>query len=119
MSNAKRTVCDSGLREAFLPPLPGAKLHIRNYHVPLCTILKVKELESQLSRRIKSPPPPLPIRLSIKKGSGFSTKMPCDKEFAGRACRVCESKQMENFLKLNRVKHSSSQLTLNLITKST
>ena len=81
MSNTKGTVCGSGFREAFLPPLPGAKLHIRNYHVPLCTILKVKELESQLSRRIKSPPPPLPIRLSIKKGSGFSMQMPCDKEF--------------------------------------
>lgn len=26
-------------------------------------------------------PPPLPIRLSIKKGSGFSMQMPCDKEF--------------------------------------
>lgn len=70
MSNTKRTVCGSGLCEAFLPPLPGAKLHIRNYHVPLCTILKVKELESQLSRRIKSPPP-LPIRLNIKKGKDF------------------------------------------------
>lgn len=57
MSNTKRPVCGSGFREAFLPPLPGAKLHIRNYHVPICTILKVKELESQLSRRIKSPPP--------------------------------------------------------------
>lgn len=67
MSNAKRTVCDSGLREAFLPPLPGAKLHIRNYHVPLCTILKVKELESQLPRRIKSPPPP-PHKVKYQEG---------------------------------------------------
>lgn len=65
MSNTKRTVCGSGFREAFLPPLPGAKLHIRNYHVPLCTILKVKE--SQLSRRIKSPPPP-PHKVKYKEG---------------------------------------------------
>lgn len=57
MSNTKRTVCGGGLREAWLPPLPGAKLRIRNYYVPLCTILKVKELESQLSRRINPPPP--------------------------------------------------------------
>lgn len=67
MSNTKRTVCGSGFREAFLPPLPGAKLHIRNYHVPLCTILKVKELESRLSRRIKSPPPP-PHKVKYKEG---------------------------------------------------
>ena len=80
MSNTKRTVCGSGFREAFATPSGSQTSHKK---LP-CTPLHNSEGQGARESAVqadKVPPPPLPIRLSIKKGSGFSMQMPCDKEF--------------------------------------